>query len=124
MTTRVKIILGTGAGLCVFGLLFAIDPTTLRFGPPCMLYASTGLYCPGCGSTRALHQLSHGHLAAAIRFNPLAVVALPLLALLVVRPQPRWLTARSIWMLLIVVVAFGVLRNLPWYPWTLLAPQP
>ena len=124
MTATHKIILWAVAGACVFALFFALNPSALWFCPPCPLYRTTGLFCPGCGSTRALHQLSHGNLWAAIRFNPLAVAALPVLALLVIRPQPQWLGARWIWILLVVVIAFGVLRNLPWYPWTLLAPHP
>ena len=39
----------------------------------------TGLLCPGCGTLRGLHQLLHGHLAAAFRLNPVMVLSLPLL---------------------------------------------
>jgi Protein of unknown function (DUF2752) len=33
----------------------------------------TGCPCPGCGTTRAFLQLAHGHLASAIRYNPMAM---------------------------------------------------
>ena len=114
------------------GWLFFCDPSKIAWLPPCPLHALTGLYCPGCGSTRALHQLAHGHFVAALRFNPLLVVSLPLLVGLSVtrficerngRPCPRWLVhPRMIWILLGVVVAFGILRNLPGYPFSLLRP--
>lgn len=44
--------------------------------PACPLRAATGWPCPGCGSGRALTALAHGELAAALAWNPLAVVAL------------------------------------------------
>lgn len=38
---------------------------------PCLFHASTGLLCPGCGTTRSLTALIHGDLAAAFSFNQL-----------------------------------------------------
>ena len=89
----------------------------------------TGLLCPGCGTLRALHQLLHGHLKSALLLNPLAVMALPVLAgwyamkgayVLAGRRAPAILIpAFWIWTLLAVVLVFWVLRNLPWYPFSL-----
>lgn len=50
----------------------------MLFGP-CPFHALTGLYCPGCGGTRAVWYLLHGHFLLSFRFHPLvlyAVVAL------------------------------------------------
>src|ERR1700757_2047224 len=58
-------------------VLFLFNPSEHAFYPRCMLYATTGIYCPGCGSLRALHNLSHGHLLTALHYNPLLVLALP-----------------------------------------------
>ena len=113
-------------------VLYAFNPVTARFYPPCPFHKLTGLYCPGCGSTRALHQLLHGHVAAAFDLNPLAVVLLPLAAVGVARelwratrghpaPTPH-LPAWSLWALVAVVVLFGVARNLPWAPVRWMAP--
>jgi len=102
--------------------LFAFDPTRVALFPPCPLHQMTGLWCPGCGTTRALHQLVHGNLAAAFRFNPLAIAMLPLAGYLIVRGDASTMKPGWIWALLVVVVAFGVLRNIPAYPFTLLAP--
>jgi Protein of unknown function (DUF2752) len=103
-------------------MLFWVDPVSVRFCPVCPFHQLTGLWCPGCGTSRALHQLLHGNVVAAFYFNPLAVSLLPVMGYFVVRgaenaPKPVW-----IWTLLGVVVAFGVLRNIPVYPFTLLAP--
>ena len=112
-------------------VLYAFDPEQSHFFPPCPLHALTGLYCPGCGSTRALHQLLHGHVAAAFDFNPLLVVALPFVLVGVARElwrlargdaPPNRLPGGWVWAVLVVVVAFGVLRNLPWGPVRWMAP--
>ena len=98
--------------------------------PGCILYRATGLYCTGCGMTRALHLLLHGHPYAAFRMNPLAIASLPFLAgyfgvaaarRLMGRPRPgmpSWVP----WALLVLVVAYTVARNLPWMPFVWLAP--
>ncbi len=50
-----------------------------RFYPRCPVFALLGVRCPGCGATRALAALLHGHLDQALRWNALFVVALPFL---------------------------------------------
>jgi hypothetical protein len=121
------------AGVVALGVWFVlVGPRPPAWLPQCPFHAITGLYCPGCGSTRALHALAHGELAAACRFNPLVVLALPLLAAWAVarvwktlrgdatpvRQPPRAATVA-----LVVLVSFFLLRNLPWWPFALLAPH-
>ncbi len=36
----------------------------------CMFHAVTGLYCPGCGGTRAVLALLHGDLVRSLRYHP------------------------------------------------------
>jgi hypothetical protein len=112
------------AGL-VFGavgvlIFFAFDPTQVAIFPPCMFHQLTGLDCPGCGAQRALHQLLHGNILAAIRLNAMFVVSLPLAAwfgsrwiLRTSRGEPLSLNARWLWVYLAAWLVFGVLRNLP-----------
>jgi hypothetical protein len=99
--------------------------------PRCPFFWLTGLYCPGCGSARTLHALAHGDIGAAAGYNILLVCVLPLLAfwgtvafyrgLAQNRPAPQ-LPLGSALVVLVVSVVFGVLRNLPWWPFSLLAP--
>ena len=103
-------------------VVFAFDPARVSLFPPCPLHQYTGLWCPGCGTTRAMHQLLHGNVTAAFRFNPLAISLLPVIGYLAVRREEQAMKPVWIWTLLGVVVAFGVLRNIPAYPFTLLAP--
>jgi hypothetical protein len=71
--------------------------------------------------------LLHGHLAAAWHDNPLFVVCIPILAVILLsdRYGPKSLSQspRFCWGVLIVVVLFGVLRNLPYAPFDALAPH-
>ncbi len=60
------------------------SPSELRL-PPCPFRKATGLYCPGCGSTRALWRLLHGDLLGSLRYHPLVAPFLPIIGLLVVR---------------------------------------
>src|SRR5512135_2794851 len=62
-------------------VLFCFDPAQFAFYPFCWFHRTTGLLCPGCGALRGLHQLLHGHIAAAFRLNPLLVLGLPIAAL-------------------------------------------
>lgn len=39
--------------------------------PPCVLYTYFGLYCPGCGGTRAFISLLHGHFLQSLWYHPL-----------------------------------------------------
>ena len=107
---------------CAVVLLYAVNPAESRVYPPCPFRALTGLYCPGCGSLRALHQLLHGELCAAMGLNPLAVACIPVLCLLAAFPGWRnrpWVC----WSALVVLVAYGILRNVPLWPCSCLAPH-
>ncbi|MDQ2806537.1 MAG: DUF2752 domain-containing protein [Chloroflexota bacterium] len=112
-----------GAGACAAIPLYVANPAQVGFFPPCPIYALTGLYCAGCGTTRAVHQLLHGHWRAALRLNPLLVLLLPLLAYSFLSftlevfgsrrlpaPLRTWL---STGLLIGVVLAFTVWRNVP-----------
>ena len=41
--------------------LFVFEPGKSGFFPICIFRFLTGFTCPGCGTTRALHQILHGH---------------------------------------------------------------
>ncbi|HUT12312.1 MAG TPA: DUF2752 domain-containing protein [Thermoguttaceae bacterium] len=112
-------------------ILFAHDPANSSLFPACPFRALTGLHCPGCGTLRALHQLLHGNLAASFSLNPLMVVCLPVVAYWLVSCFLRAVNGRGlpsvlvsaiwIYVLLGVIVLFWVLRNVPHYPFSLLA---
>jgi hypothetical protein len=113
-------------------LLFFVDPAAGNgLYPPCPFHYLTGLHCPGCGSLRATHQLLHGNIRGAFALNPLYILMVPflgyaLLSRLVERlrgtPLPiRFLSRGEIMALAIVFILYGILRNLPLWPFTLLS---
>jgi Protein of unknown function (DUF2752) len=117
------------AALAATTYLALVDPNQPGHYPICPFRSVTGYACPGCGSLRAVHDLATGNLAGALQRNMLTVLALPLLALLWVRwlrtnvsgPRaamlPAWLLRIALWSMLALVLAFGVMRNLPGLGW-------
>lgn len=102
-------------------ILFFFDPARSGFYPSCLFHKLTGLQCPGCGALRALHHLLHGEIWTALQFNALLVVGALVCAGLALRRawRRRWakggaLRVRRGWLgaALVVVLLFGVLRNL------------
>ncbi|WP_084129774.1 DUF2752 domain-containing protein [Demequina sp. NBRC 110055] len=98
------------------------NPYQEGFFPSCMWLSLTGHWCPGCGGLRAVHELAHGDVGAALALNPVAVlVVLPLgIALLVAWLRAGW-QGRSgpripMWVAIALPVVFGafwIARNIP-----------
>jgi hypothetical protein len=91
---------------------------------PCPFHAATGLWCPGCGMTRAVHHLLRGDVLGALSFN----VFVPLVVAGTIIGWWSWFSARMWdrpvhwptrigmrwWFGLAgLFVAFAVLRNIP-----------
>lgn len=115
--------------LAVF--LYRHGPHGFALYPGCLFRKFTGLDCPGCGMTRATYAAMHGRIGEAFRFNPVGMVIFPLAVLGIsieligwIRGRPRSLQvgAKGAWGLAFLVIAFWFLRNIPFYPFTLLAP--
>jgi hypothetical protein len=132
----VRVALAAGAVLLLAGgafVLATVPPTAASFYPKCVSHQLLGIHCPGCGLTRAAHSLLNGRLAQAFAYNPLLVLLSPYLLFALVRSVWFWLwgteprrsifPARYTWVLLVVFVGYWVLRNVPVYPFTLLAPH-
>lgn len=124
-------VVAASASLIAVVVLFAFEPSHSGFYPICYFHRTTGLLCPGCGSLRALHQLLHGHVAAALHDNALLMLSLPWFGWLAfrallgkIRNQPVPLHVPPVWLWLAfgVLVVFGVLRNLPFAHRLWLAP--
>ena len=106
--------------------LFVFEPGKTGIFPSCLFRFLTGYQCPGCGSTRALHQLLHGHVVAAFELNPFFLLAIPFLLYALIRysvvvmhggvPHHNRLPPAYIYGLFVVVVSFWIFRNTPFYP--------
>ena len=117
-------------GLAV--LFFILDPAKHDIFPRCIFNSITGYYCPGCGSQRAVHSLLHLDFAGVISYNFLFLPAALLIFYHYLHPffnrffgwkLPNVFYFKSTPLIILgVVIVFWVLRNLPFYPFSVLAP--
>lgn len=99
--------------------------------PECSIRRWTGLHCPGCGGTRSAGRLLEADLAGAFAMNAaVAVIALSAAGVLFAGLWREWRGGTTpsrflpvwTWSLAVFVLVFGLVRNLPWWPFTLLVP--
>ena len=60
----------------VAALVLVLGAAYFQLPIGCPFKMLTGIPCPGCGGTRALIALLHGHLIEAIMTNPLSIVVI------------------------------------------------
>lgn len=122
------------AGLSV---LFILNPANTAIFPKCPFLAVTGLCCPGCGTLRGLHELLHLRIWAAVRLNPFMVVAIPFIGYYYLSyaferyfhyklPFYSFSTEMPplvIWIILGLIMSFWFFRNIPIFPFSVLAPH-
>lgn len=121
-------VLGMAAGAFVVGYF---NPATTGFFPTCPFHIVTGLNCPGCGMTRGFNALFHGDVLGAIHFNALlpffafffGYLALSMFFTTVRGYGLSWkiFSTRVVTVFLIFTAVFAIVRNLPFYPFNLLA---
>ena len=118
-------------------VLYANSPSErvglARYFPGCTFHNLTGWHCPGCGATRALHSLLHADLPQAFAWNPLFVIFAPCLLYGLWRsgfsawtgrkPPGPTVSQRGTIILMSVLIAFWIARNIPMEPVNPLAPH-
>lgn len=101
--------------------------------PRCIFHSVTHLYCPGCGSTRAVYSIIHGDILTALRCNALVIIFIPILAYSFISfvintylqkqlLKPITFTPFFCKAIVIFVISFWILRNIPFIPFSYLAP--
>lgn len=121
--------------LAAFALLAVVLCVLLymkRFPLFCPIHRVLGVYCPGCGSSRAVFALLHGRWMSAFSYNPFLILSLPLLCYLLGvaylqaffrRGFGAKMPGRVFWVVYFtLMLIFTVLRNIPVFPFTWLAP--
>ena len=114
-------------------LYFFINPSEVDFLPKCPLYLTTGIYCPGCGSQRATHQLLNFNIFGVFQQNALFVLGLLIIGYHFFISGFNYFFKKNTYnyiyhpktpiVLLIIIIGFWILRNIPYYPFNLLAPK-
>jgi hypothetical protein len=132
VSARSAWLLATSAAVASVPVLYRFNPLEVHFYPRCPLYVVTGIYCPGCGALRAGHALLHGHLLTALDYNALLVLSAPFLAWALAARAVQALTGRTLPVhrlsgresraIMWLFIGFMLLRNLPLYPLSVLAP--
>lgn len=120
------LILAAGAALLLY---FFVEPKN-GILPKCFFHELTGLYCPGCGVQRSFHALLNGHILTAIDYNLLFILFLPFIIYFIFAFAwgKKHSSSNFIYKpafsfpVVIVVVSFWVLRNIPYNPFQWLAP--
>lgn len=117
--------------------IYRFNPFVNALPLSCSFYKLTGLFCPGCGMTRAIYSAVHGRLIDAFSYNLLW----PLIMFFVIgifllwfyflftgknpfTPINSFLQKYSFsgWIIAITLIVFWIIRNIPVYPFTLLMP--
>ena len=91
----------------------------------CSLRGITGLYCPGCGATHALHELLHGHILLSLQYNTLIPVLLFTLIPYFILGLLHLMTKGKVWRLrfhiwYLGIYAFIILAHFVWVNYYLL----
>ena len=107
--------------LFVILLIYYFLNKSLNIGIPCLFHEITGLYCPGCGVTKLTFSLLELDFYQAFRANPLIFILL-ILAIIyyLIKIILNKLFKINItipnyvyYILLVITILFGVLRNIP-----------
>lgn len=101
----------------------------------CTFKTFTGYDCPGCGGQRSFHHLLNFELIEAFKLNAFFVIFSPYLALLVFyelrryffgisKPKNFFTSNNMLWIFLLALLIFGIVRNLPLRPFEWLSTTP
>ncbi|MBF0344841.1 MAG: DUF2752 domain-containing protein [Nitrospirae bacterium] len=117
VSRKIEYVFFAGVTVVAGIILYRFNPENTALFPSCIFHDMTGLYCPGCGGTRALNCLLHGDIVAAFGYNQLMVVLVPVVMYVVLSYMfSSWRFSRVslsvMWFMLAVVVLYGILRNL------------
>ena len=92
------------------GVLYLFIFIKYKYRIPCIFHEITGLYCPGCGITRALASIIQLNFYQAFRYNNLIILIIPIGIIYILNnkkiPNYAW------YICLAIAILFGILRNI------------
>ena len=128
MKDRLKrVIKNTIAILCLGIFLYILYDFHIRI--PCVFKTLTHLNCPSCGVSRMCVSISHGDIKSAFYYNQVLIFLTPLIALYYIFYQIRYIRTgqrkisklenNTMILIIVILVIYGIVRNLPFYPYRL-----
>lgn len=108
-----------GAALIMLGIML-LQRYEILPPFPCAIHEMFHVYCPGCGGTRALFALLHGHILQSLFYNPAVLLGLVLIfyyeigAIVTLVKKNGTCYYQKGWLLygyLIVIIIFTIVRN-------------
>lgn len=123
MKKRAATLAAKTAVLFAAGVLYFLFVSITGYGIPCVFHSLTGLYCPGCGTTRMAMSLARLDFEGAARHNAAALFVLPFFAVYFVRHSVLYIKNGSpflpnlaeriiLYIIIAVFVIFGIVRNI------------
>ena len=97
----------------IIGILYLIVFLKYKIGIPCLFHEVTGLYCPGCGMTRAMISIIKLDFYQASRFNILIFIVIPFFIIYFILKDKKTIPNWIWYVLLSLVILYGILRNIP-----------
>lgn len=104
-------------------IFFNHFPKFMSVMPKCPSFSILKFHCAGCGTTRALYCLFQGNIRGVFANNPIMPLALIVVILLLIKPELSYIYRRWVNGFAILIIVYMIVRNLPWYPFTLLVPS-
>lgn len=91
----------------------------------CPIHSITGLYCPGCGITRMFVSIIELEFYQAFRYNPLLFIYLIFLLLYAIyyfvltkiNIKPIKISNKFLYVIIVITVLFGIMRNINLFSW-------
>ena len=118
--------------ITLLSLYYLFNPNESGIFPKCPFHSFTGLYCPGCGSQRALHSLLHFDFAGTLDYNALYILGISVISYNLIVEGINKFFGKNYYNYLyhpktpmfigIIVMIFWILRNIPLEPFCYLAP--
>ena len=101
------------------GVLYLAFVLKYKIGIPCIFHELTGLYCPGCGSSRAIVSLIEFNPYQAFRYNMLVTTLIPFVIIYFfykyILYGKKKIPNYIFYLLLIITIIFSILRNIPFF---------
>ena len=109
--------------LLLIGVVYAVWCNLTGIGIPCVINLIFKIKCPGCGMTHSAVALTHLDIAGAFYYNKLSVTVVPLLIIILLVQEYRYIKTASrkislpetliLAVMFVITIAYGVARNLP-----------